>query len=88
MRAAWLALLVVTISLPIFSHTVEFITHYAQERYFSNVFPPSQNNARIYAFTLSVLFSALSAMFNLFAMRHGVLLVGAGKEKGQLWRWF
>ena len=82
---AWLALLVVTISLPIFSHTVEFITHYAQERYFSNVFPPSQNNARIYAFTLSVLFSALSAMFNLFAMRHGVLLVGAGKETKSLW---
>lgn len=82
---AWLALLIVTISLPIFSHTVEFITHYAQERYFSNVFPPSQNNARIYAFTFSVLFSALSAMFNLFAMRHGVLLVGAGRETKSLW---
>lgn len=81
----WLAILVVTITLPLFSHSVEFITHYGQERYFSNVFPKSENNARTYAFTISVLFSALSAMFNLFAMRHGVLLVGAGKETKSLW---
>lgn len=84
-KPAWLAILVVTISLPIFSHTIEFVTHYAQERYFSNVFPASENNARTYAFTISVLFSALSAMFNLFAMRHGVLLVGAGRETKSLW---
>jgi predicted Abi (CAAX) family protease len=82
---AWLATLFVTVTLPAFSHSVEFITHYAQERYFSDVFPPSENNARTYAFTLSVLFSALSAMFNLFAMRHGVLLVGAGRETRSLW---
>ncbi|CAN5449416.1 MAG: hypothetical protein ACR2M8_09210 [Pyrinomonadaceae bacterium] len=81
---AWLAILIVSVSLPLFSHTVEFITHYSQERFFSNVFPASENNARTYAFTISVLFSALSAMFNLFAMRHGVLLVGAGKETKSL----
>jgi len=82
---AWLAILIVSVSLPLFSHTVEFITHYSQERFFSNVFPASENNARTYAFTISVLFSALSAMFNLFAMQHGVLLVGAGKETKSLW---
>jgi len=84
-QPAWLAILIVTLSLPIFSHTVEFIAHYSQERHFSNVFPASENNARTYAFTISVLFSAVSAMFNLFAMRHGVLLVGAGKETKSLW---
>ncbi len=82
---AWLATLVVTISLPIFSHSVEYATHYMQEIYFRNVFAASENNARQYAFAISVLFSAFSAMFNLFAMRHGVLLVGAGNETKSLW---
>lgn len=82
---AWLATLIVTISLPIFSHTVEFLSHYAQEQYFSNVFAASENNARQKAFAISVLFSALSAMFNMFMMRHGVLLVGAGEDTQSLW---
>lgn len=82
---AWLATLVVTISLPIFSHSVEYVTHYVQEVYFKGVLPGSENNGRQWAFAFSVLFSALSAMFNLFAMRHGVLLVGAGKETKSLW---
>ena len=81
----WLATLIVTISLPIFSHSVEFITHYSQERFFSNVFPASENNARQKAFAISVLFSVLSALFNLFVMRHGVLLVGAGEETKSFW---
>ncbi|MEZ5427938.1 MAG: hypothetical protein R2747_16830 [Pyrinomonadaceae bacterium] len=82
---AWLATTIVTISLPVFSHTIEFITHYAQERYFFNVFAAAENNARQKAFAVSVLFSVLSAMFNLFIMRHGVLLVGAGKETKSIW---
>lgn len=82
---AWLATLVVTISLPVFSHSVEYATHYIQEMYFQSVFEASQNNARQYAFAISVLFSVFSALFNLFAMRHGVLLVGAGKETKSLW---
>jgi len=81
----WLATLIVTISLPIFSHSVEFITHYSQEHFFSNVFPASENNARQKAFAISVLFSVLSALFNLFVMRHGVLLVGAGEETKSFW---
>lgn len=76
----WLANVIVTISLPAFSHTVEFFTHYAQERYLYDVFAASENSGRQRAFAISVLFSAISALFNLFAMRHGVLLVGAGDE--------
>lgn len=82
---AWLATVIVTISLPTISHSIEYFTHYAQERYFSEVFPPSTNNSRQIAFAVSVLFSVLSAMFNLFIMRHGVLLVGAGQETKSLW---
>jgi hypothetical protein len=82
---AWLATLIVTVSLPIFSHTVEYVAHYTQETYFSAVLPASENNSRRIAFAVSVLFSVMSAMFNLFIMRHGVLLVGAGAETKSLW---
>ncbi len=82
---AWLATLIISISLPVFSHTIEFVTHYTQEIYFSSIFPPSENNSRTIAFAVSVLFSVLSAMFNIFIMRHGVLLVGAGSESQTLW---
>lgn len=77
----WLANVIVSISLPAFSHTVEYFTHYAQERYLYDIFAASENSvARQRAFAISVLFSVLSALFNLFAMKHGVLLVGAGEE--------
>lgn len=82
----WLANVIVSISLPLFSHTVEFFTHYAQERYLYDLFAASENSvARQRAFAISVLFSVLSALFNLFAMKHGVLLVGAGDETLSLW---
>ena len=81
----WLATLIVTISLPTISHSIEYFTHYAQERYFSELVPPSTNNSRQIAFAVSVLFSVMSAMFNIFIMRHGVLLVGAGSETKSLW---
>jgi hypothetical protein len=81
----WLANVIVSISLPAFSHTVEFVTHYAQERYLYDVFAASENSGRQRAFAISVLFSAISALFNLFAMRHGVLLVGAGDQTLPFW---
>ncbi len=77
---AWFATLIVTISLPVISHSIEYSTHYIQEAYFADVFAASANNARQKAFAVSVLFSVLSAMFNIFIMRNGVLLVGAGEE--------
>ena len=86
-RAApsWLATLIVTVSLPVFSHIVEFVSHYAQEKYFDSIFAASVNNARQRAFTFSVLMSVLSAMFNLFMMQRGVLLVGAGSDTKSFW---
>lgn len=81
----WLANVIVSISLPAFSHSVEFITHYAQEHYFSDIFATAGNSlARQRTFAISVLFSVISALFNLFAMKHGVLLVGAGNETRSL----
>ena len=77
----WIANIIVSILLPAFSHSVEFFTHYAQERYFSDVLAASRDGvARQRTFAISVFFSVISALFSLFAMRHGVLLVGAGKE--------
>ena len=82
---AWLAMLVVSLSLPIFGHTIEFTTHYVQEKYFYEIFSPSINSSRQKAFAISVFVSVLSALFNVFMMRNGVLLVGAGKETKSLW---
>ena len=76
----WLATAIISISLPTITHIIEFFTHYVQEHYFSGIFPASQNDARQKTFAVSVLFSVISAMFNLYMMRHGVLLVGAGEE--------
>ncbi|MFX5035055.1 hypothetical protein ABTC21_19410, partial [Acinetobacter baumannii] len=42
----WLATVMVVIMLPTFSHTVEYVSHYAQENWFSSIFAASENNAR------------------------------------------
>lgn len=81
----WLATLIVSVSLPVFSHSIEYATHYAQEKFFSEIFAASVNNARQKAFAVSVLISILSAMFNIFIMQRGVLLVGAGEETKSFW---
>ncbi|MEZ5307367.1 MAG: hypothetical protein R2684_09505 [Pyrinomonadaceae bacterium] len=81
----WLAMGIVSVSLPIFGHSIEFFTHFFQEKYFANVFAASQNSARQKAFAVSVLISVLSALFNFFMMRNGVLLVGAGEETKSIW---
>ena len=70
--------------LPLFSHIVEYITHYAQENMFQTIFAAAETAARKRAFAVSVFVSVLSALFNLFMMRHGVLLVGAGEETRSL----
>ncbi|HMQ05577.1 MAG TPA: hypothetical protein PKD26_16790 [Pyrinomonadaceae bacterium] len=80
----WLATILITVSLPAFGHSVEFVSHYIQEAHFSSIFPASENNSRQVAFAVSVLFSVISALFNFYIMRHGVLLVGAGEETQSL----
>lgn len=73
----WLANLIVSIMLPGFSHTVEFIAHYYTT--------PDVNLVTFRrTFAVSVLFSVISVLFNLNAMRKGVLLVGAGEATQSL----
>lgn len=80
-QPAWQSNVIVSLLLPAFSHSVEFLTHFAQERYFADVFAASENGvARQRAFAISVLFSVVAVLFNLYAMRRGVLLVGAHEE--------
>lgn len=83
-RPIWIANLIVSIALPAFSHTVEFAAHYIQEKYYADVFAASQNSGRERTFAISVLFSVISVLFNLYAMRNGVLLVGAGEATKSL----
>lgn len=76
----WLVNVIISVLVPTFSHTVEYLTHYTQEAYFSDMFPASQNSGRQTTFAISVLFSVISVLFHLYVMRRGTLLVGAGDE--------
>ncbi len=81
----WLANMIVSIMLPAFSHTVEFAVHYGQETYFSDVLAATKDGVtRQRTFAISVLFSVVSVLFNLYAMRKGALLVGAGEATKSL----
>lgn len=84
-KPIWFANMIVSIMLPAFSHTVEFAAHYGQERYFSDILAASKDGVtRQRTFAISVLFSVVSVLFNLYAMRNGVLLVGAGEATQSL----
>ena len=65
----WAATLVVIIALPVINHLIEIAVHWARgtQRLGSSVFA-------------SVSFSVLSGLFNIFAMRRGVLIVGDGRR--------
>jgi hypothetical protein len=64
-----LATVTVMVMLPALTHTVEFVVHYL--RWTVNL------KTSILA---SMTFTALSTVFNLFAMRRGALIVGQGRE--------
>jgi thiamine transporter ThiT len=84
-KPIWLANMIVSIMLPAFSHTVEFAAHYTQEKYFSDILAATKDGVtRQRTFAISVLFSVVSVLFNLYAMRNGVLLVGAGEATQSL----
>lgn len=68
-RPVWAATLTVMVLLPTLNHTLEFALHW-----FSGT--PQLKTALL----ASVLVSLCSACFNLFAMRRGVLLVGADRR--------
>jgi len=64
-QPAWAATMTVMILTPAFNHTLEYLLHYAS------------GTKRIAAgVAASISLSILSAVFNLFAMRRGVLIVG------------
>jgi hypothetical protein len=64
----WLATIAVMVLLPISTHVTEFLVHWLRgtERLTASL-------------TLSVAFTVISTLFNLFAMRRGVLIVGEGR---------
>ena len=64
-QPAWAATMTVMILIPAFNHTLEYFMHYAS------------GAKRIAAgVAVSISLSVFSAVFNLFAMRRGVLIVG------------
>src|SRR5215831_8829481 len=65
----WAATVVVIIALPVINHLIEIAVHWARgtQRLGSSVIA-------------SVSFSVLSGLFNIFAMRRGVLIVGDGSR--------
>lgn len=69
----WLATLCVMIMLPAFSHMIEFTLH---------TLNGDVNKGK--AIMISITFSIVSAIFNLFAMRRNTLLV-KDKNAGSLW---
>jgi len=62
---AWAAALSISVVLPIISHLVEFTVHFVRRT------PRLGRSVGV-----SIAFTILSALFNLYAMRHGVLVVG------------
>jgi hypothetical protein len=65
----WLASVAVMVLLPICTHTVEFFVHW---------FRGTEKLAA--SLTVSAVFTIVSTLFNLFAMRRGVLIVGEGRS--------
>lgn len=68
-RPVWTATLTTLLLLPALSHTLEFLLHY---------FRGTPELAR--SITISMAFTGLSTAFNLFAMRRGALVIGAGRQ--------
>ncbi len=75
---AWHAVLTIPLVLAVFSHLIEFLVQTAYD-YANGI------NGQSKAIMVSVAISIVSAVFNLFAMRRGVLLV---KDESQhsIWR--
>lgn len=75
---AWHALLTVPLVLASLSHLIEFIVQTFYDFYYGST---SGNKAIL----VSIIISALSAVFNLFAMRRGALLV-KDEQQQSLWK--
>lgn len=64
-RPAWAAMTAAMVILPLFTHSLEFLVHWLRGT-------PKLG----LSIATSVVFTALSTSFNVYAMRHGVLTVG------------
>ena len=62
---SWAASLAAMVLVPMVAHSIEFVVHWV-----------AGTPALAFSVSVSVAFSALSTLFNLFAMRRGVLVVG------------
>lgn len=65
-QPAWLAMITAAVLLPLASHSIEFTIHLAHG-----------TPKLIASIISSVIFTMLSTLFNLYAMRRGVLIVGS-----------
>ena len=70
----WLGTLFVMVLMPAYSHTIEYTLH---------TLNGDQNRNK--SIIISISFSIISALFNLFAMRRGVLITGDDSETESLW---
>jgi len=78
-RPLWFSGLTASLLLPAFSHTVEYTTHFVHEYVVSQIYNSPINQTRKTSFGFSIMFSVLSVIFNLYAVRRGVLVVGKGE---------
>src|SRR5262249_57609125 len=67
-RPVWAATLTTLVLLPALSHSLEFLLHYVRG-----------TPELLRSVAISMTFTGLSTAFNLFAMRRGALVVGAGR---------
>jgi hypothetical protein len=65
----WAATATVSVLLPLMTHTIEFLAHWLR-----------QTPALWTSVVVSAVFTVVSTQFNLLAMRHDVLIVGAGSQ--------
>ena len=66
---AWAATATVSVLLPLMTHTIEFLAHWVR-----------QTPSLWASVTVSAVFTVVSTQFSLYAMRHDVLIVGAGSQ--------
>jgi hypothetical protein len=68
-RPAWLATAVMMVVMPTLNHSLEFLLHWS-----------SGTKKLTTSIIASIVFSMLSAVFNLFAMKRGAFIVGAERQ--------
>lgn len=76
---AWQALVTIMLLIPAISHTLELIVQH------SYAYATGTTQHTDEAIVRSICLSIISSLFNLFAMRRGILLVGTDEDRKSLW---